>query len=55
MNLAVVACGEEADRFEETITLLKSAAMFSRKPLFFYIFADDNFKPQFEKEVGLMC
>ena len=52
MHLAVAACGEDPDRFEETVTLLKAAAVFSKGPLKFHIFADDNFKPQFEKEVN---
>ena len=55
MHLAVAACGEDPDRFEETVTLLKAAAVFSKGPLKFHIFADDNFKPQFEKEVTNSC
>ena len=51
MNIAVAACGNDPERIEETLTLLKSAAVFSTKPLFFYIFTDENFKPQFQKEV----
>ena len=39
MHLAVVACGE---RLEETITMLRSAIIFSIKPLHFHIFAEDQ-------------
>ncbi|MED6274770.1 Glucoside xylosyltransferase 1 [Characodon lateralis] len=38
-DLAVVACGP---RLEETLTMLKSAILFSKKPLHFYIFAEDE-------------
>ncbi|XP_063783389.1 glucoside xylosyltransferase 1 isoform X3 [Pseudophryne corroboree] len=38
MHLAVVACGE---RLEETVTMLKSALIFSRKLLHFHIFAEE--------------
>ncbi|XP_058502134.1 glucoside xylosyltransferase 1-like isoform X2 [Solea solea] len=38
-HLAVVACGP---RLEETLTMMKSAVLFSQKPLHFYIFAEDN-------------
>uniref|UniRef100_A0AAV2L252 Glucoside xylosyltransferase 1 n=1 Tax=Knipowitschia caucasica TaxID=637954 RepID=A0AAV2L252_KNICA len=36
-HLAVVACGP---RLEETLTMLKSALLFSKNPLHFYIFAE---------------
>uniref|UniRef100_A0A8D0H126 Glucoside xylosyltransferase 1 n=1 Tax=Sphenodon punctatus TaxID=8508 RepID=A0A8D0H126_SPHPU len=39
MHLAVVACGE---RLEETVTMLRSAIIFSVKPLQFHIFAEDQ-------------
>ncbi|XP_038164875.1 glucoside xylosyltransferase 1-like isoform X1 [Cyprinodon tularosa] len=38
-HLAVVACGP---RLEETVTMLKSAVLFSKKLLHFYIFAEDE-------------
>uniref|UniRef100_A0A3B3YMA5 Glucoside xylosyltransferase 1 n=1 Tax=Poecilia mexicana TaxID=48701 RepID=A0A3B3YMA5_9TELE len=38
-HLAVVACGA---RLEETLTMLKSAVLFSRKPVHFHIFAEDD-------------
>ncbi|MGH0152728.1 UNVERIFIED_CONTAM: hypothetical protein FKN15_023212 [Acipenser sinensis] len=46
MHLAVVACG---DRVDETLTMLKSALLFSIKKIKFHIFAEDSLKPQFEK------
>ncbi|XP_059538567.1 glucoside xylosyltransferase 1 isoform X1 [Myotis daubentonii] len=45
MHLAVVACGE---RLEETITMLKSAIIFSIKPLQFHIFAEDQLHESFK-------
>ncbi|XP_026996657.1 glucoside xylosyltransferase 1 isoform X3 [Tachysurus fulvidraco] len=39
LRLAVVACGP---RLEETLTMLKSAVLFSRRTLQFYIFAEDE-------------
>ncbi|XP_029456953.1 glucoside xylosyltransferase 2 [Rhinatrema bivittatum] len=48
MHLAVVACGE---RLEETLTMLKSALLFSKKSLRFHIFADDSLKPEFQKKL----
>ncbi|CAG5957767.1 unnamed protein product [Menidia menidia] len=43
-HLAVVACGP---RLEETLTMLKSATLFSKKPLHFYIFAEDELHDSF--------
>ncbi|XP_041853829.1 glucoside xylosyltransferase 1-like isoform X2 [Melanotaenia boesemani] len=43
-HLAVVACGP---RLEETLTMLKSAILFSKKPLHFYIFAEDELHDSF--------
>ncbi|XP_075998669.1 glucoside xylosyltransferase 1-like isoform X2 [Genypterus blacodes] len=43
-HVAVVACGP---RLEETLTMLKSALLFSKKPLHFYIFAEDNLHESF--------
>ncbi|KAM5173446.1 glucoside xylosyltransferase 1 isoform 2-T2 [Callospermophilus lateralis] len=45
MHLAVVACGE---RLEETLTMLKSAIIFSIKPLQFHIFAEDQLHDSFK-------
>ncbi|XP_069484091.1 glucoside xylosyltransferase 1 isoform X2 [Ambystoma mexicanum] len=46
MHLAVVACGE---RLEETVTMLKSAIIFSTKPLNFHIFAEDQLHVGFKE------
>ncbi|KAF7666475.1 hypothetical protein LDENG_00107340 [Lucifuga dentata] len=43
-HLAVVACGP---RLEEALTILRSAILFSKKPLQFYIFTEDNFHNSF--------
>ncbi|XP_034858759.1 glucoside xylosyltransferase 1 isoform X3 [Mirounga angustirostris] len=45
MHLAVVACGE---RLEETVTMLKSAIIFSIRPLQFHIFAEDQLHDSFK-------
>ncbi|KAF4802540.1 Glucoside xylosyltransferase 1 [Turdus rufiventris] len=45
MHLAVVACGE---RLEETVTMLRSAIIFSIKPLHFHIFAEDQLHESFK-------
>ncbi|XP_038934834.1 glucoside xylosyltransferase 1 isoform X4 [Rattus norvegicus] len=45
MHLAVVACG---DRLEETVTMLKSALIFSIKPLHVHIFAEDQLHDSFK-------
>ncbi|XP_006974368.2 glucoside xylosyltransferase 1 isoform X4 [Peromyscus maniculatus bairdii] len=45
MHLAVVACGE---RLEETLTMLKSALIFSIKPLQVHIFAEDQLHDSFK-------
>uniref|UniRef100_A0A4W6D6U6 Glucoside xylosyltransferase 1 n=1 Tax=Lates calcarifer TaxID=8187 RepID=A0A4W6D6U6_LATCA len=39
MHLAVVACGE---RLEETLTMIKSAVLFSLRHLYLHIFAEDQ-------------
>ncbi|XP_063797103.1 glucoside xylosyltransferase 2 isoform X1 [Pseudophryne corroboree] len=49
MHLAVVACGE---RVEETVTMLKSAVLFSVKKIRFHIFAEDALKPEFEHKLA---
>ncbi|XP_061454523.1 glucoside xylosyltransferase 1-like isoform X3 [Rhineura floridana] len=46
MHLAVVACGE---RLEETVTMLRSAIIFSIKFLQFHIFAEDPLHDNFRK------
>ncbi|KAJ7403770.1 Glucoside xylosyltransferase 1 [Willisornis vidua] len=45
MHLAVVACGE---RLEETVTMLRSAIIFSIRPLHFHIFAEDQLHESFK-------
>jgi len=52
VHLALAACGEEVDRFEEATTLLKSAVLFTTYPIHFHIFADDYLKPKFEEEIS---
>ncbi|KAM9759477.1 glucoside xylosyltransferase 2 [Menidia menidia] len=49
MHLAVVACG---DRLDETLTMLKSALLFSLKQIKFHIFAEDPLAPQFEQRLN---
>ncbi|XP_062990066.1 glucoside xylosyltransferase 1 isoform X2 [Elgaria multicarinata webbii] len=49
MHLAVVACGE---RLEETVTMLKSAIIFSIKPLQFHIFAEDPLHSDFKGKLN---
>ncbi|KAK3558139.1 hypothetical protein QTP86_009861 [Hemibagrus guttatus] len=45
VRLAVVACGP---RLEETLTMLKSAVLFSRRTLHFHIFAEDELHSGFK-------
>ena len=45
VHLAAAACGE---RLEETVTMLKSALIFSIKPLQFHIFAEDQLHDSFK-------
>lgn len=49
VHLAVVACGE---RLEETVTMLRSAIIFSIKPLQFHIFAEDQLHESFRDIVS---
>lgn len=51
--VAVVACG---DRFRETLTMLKSALIFTDwwQPLRFIIFADDVLIPSFKEKVSML-
>ncbi|KAM8740088.1 glucoside xylosyltransferase 1 isoform 2-T2 [Acanthopagrus schlegelii] len=44
MHLAVVACG---DRLEETLTMIKSAVLFSIKHIYLHIFAEDQLHASF--------
>ncbi|XP_067235603.1 glucoside xylosyltransferase 1 isoform X3 [Chanodichthys erythropterus] len=46
VGLAVVACGS---RLEETLTMLKSAVLFSRRDLHFHIFAEDDLHAGFRQ------
>lgn len=48
MHLAVVACGE---RLEETVTMIKSAVLFSFKHLHLHIFAEDQLHASFMETV----
>lgn len=48
MHLAVVACG---NRLDETLTMVKSALLFSLKKIKFHIFAEDPLVPRFEEKV----
>lgn len=49
MHLAVVACGE---RLEETLTMIKSAVLFSIKQLYVHIFAEDQLHASFMEAVS---
>jgi hypothetical protein len=49
INLSVVACG---DRVPETLVLLKSALMFTRRNLHFYVFTETPLKKQFSDQVN---
>ena len=48
MHLAVVACG---NRLDETLTMVKSALLFSLKKIMFHIFTEDLLAPQFKERV----
>lgn len=49
MHLAVVACGE---RLEETLTMIKSAVLFSIKRLCLHIFAEGQLHASFIEAVS---
>lgn len=49
VRLAVVACGP---RLDETVTMLKSAVLFSRRALHFHIFAEDELHSGFRDAVS---
>lgn len=51
INLSVVACG---DRVPETLTLLKSALMFTSSDLHFFIFTESHLKDAFIKQVKII-
>lgn len=51
MHLAVVACG---NRLDETLTMVKSALLFSLKRITFHIFAEDPLAPQFKERVRIL-
>ncbi|KAG5845129.1 hypothetical protein ANANG_G00135570 [Anguilla anguilla] len=46
MHLAVVSCGQ---RLDETLTMLKSAVLFGRRPLHFHVFAEDQLHRGFKE------
>ncbi|XP_043084621.1 glucoside xylosyltransferase 1 isoform X2 [Puntigrus tetrazona] len=48
VELAVVACGS---RLEETLTMLKSAVLFSQRHLHFHIFTEDDLLAGFRREL----
>ncbi|XP_076863298.1 glucoside xylosyltransferase 1 isoform X2 [Brachyhypopomus gauderio] len=50
VRLAVVACGL---RLEETLTMLKSAVLFSQRSLHFHIFAEDELHAGFKNSLEL--
>lgn len=50
MHLAVVTCG---DRLEETLTMVKSAVLFSIRHLHLHIFAEDQLQASFMAAVSL--
>lgn len=52
MHLAVVACGE---RLEETLTMIKSAVLFSVRHLYLHIFAEDELHTSFMEAVSRSC
>ena len=49
IHLTVVACG--SDRVEETMVMFKSAILFTEKHIHLHVFADDENRPTFVKEV----
>ncbi|XP_068172227.1 glucoside xylosyltransferase 2 [Antennarius striatus] len=49
MDLAVVACG---NRLDETLTMVKSALLFSFKKIKLHIFSEDHLAPQFEERLN---
>lgn len=51
MVVAVVACG---DRLRESLTLIKSALMFSKERINFIVIAEDSLMESFKEKVGKM-
>lgn len=49
VRLAVVACGP---RLDETLTMLKSAVLFSHRAVHFHIFAEDELHSGFKDAVS---
>ena len=49
IHISVVACGE---RLEESLVMLKSAAIFSKSLLVFHIFAEEELQKGFQEQVG---
>ena len=50
VHLVVVACG---DRLEEPQVMIKSAVLLTQAKLHVHIFADDQLRPLFKKQVSL--
>ena len=50
VHLSVVACG---DRLEETLTMIKSAVIFTKSQIHLHIFADDVLQIEFKQEVHI--
>lgn len=51
VHLAVVTCG---DRLEETLTMVKSAVLFSIRHLHLHIFTEDQLRASFMEAVSLI-
>lgn len=51
MSIVVVVCG---DRWKETLVLLKSALLFTKGHLQFYIFTDLELVNVFQREVKIL-
>jgi hypothetical protein len=49
IHLSVVACG---DRLEETLTMIKSAVLFTKTHILLHIFADDALQTEFRQQVN---
>ena len=50
--MAAVTCGES--RLQETLTMMKSACIFTQSFIHFHIFTEEDVKQQLEKEVGVI-
>jgi hypothetical protein len=51
IHLSVVACG---DRLEETLTMIKSAVIFTKSQIDLHIFADSVLEVEFKQEVHII-